>query len=269
MRRVLGVAVLAVVASGCLSHGMKQTASTMGKGNVAGGVELDVDGIVFTGLGGGNLFYPKFNGHVRFGLTDKLDLGVRAGSTLLEVQGKYMFTSPDSEFLVVSLSPALSGYFFTLGGTSAGAINIPITGLIGLKLGDHELVFGPRLTNQIVFLNLAGMGNVTGYVLSLGLSVGFALRLADFFMLIPEIAFTYPTVATLAASAGNMGGVGSVAGLNTFYVSFGLGATFGKFKPVKGAPKPALPPEEYENIPPPPPPPPPTEVPPPPPPPAG
>jgi hypothetical protein len=253
-----------LLACGCASLGRMETASTLGKGNVVGGVEttgyLDYyfDPAVPAQTGLTNpIIYPQVNGFVRFGLTDRFDLGLRGGSTLLEIETKVMFTDPDSALLALSLAPSLMGFYLpsvtSAGQTTPaiGLIGIPIPLLIGLKLGGHELVFGPRVVNQIVFYNDGRQSG--GYVLSVGTSVGFAARITQSFVLMPEISMLMPVFVSAATPFGTA----SVAGVGSIAFSAGLSCTFGKMKPRPGDATPPPAPEEAPAplVPPPPPPP--------------
>jgi hypothetical protein len=264
-----------------VSLGSVQTASTLGKGNFQGGVELTGEALFLTDSRlssssgfGTSIAYPTVNFAFRFGLTDSIDIGVRTGSTLLELQSKFLISDPNNPSFALSIAPALSGYFFSLGGVTAGGLNIPIPLLIGLKFGDHELVFGPRILNQIVLAGAntsSGSAGGGGYALSAGASVGFAARLGDYFILMPEAAIGVPLFTTVAASGGGQSVSQSQVNPGELQFSFTLGGVFGKMRrntqasesspppppPPPDSPPPPMPLPNPEGAPPPPPPPPP------------
>jgi hypothetical protein len=251
--------------------GSVQRAETLGKGNFEFGVEPGTwIGIVTNqALGDSNVYLPAFNLSARFGLSDRVDLGVKTGTTGLEGNAKFMLTDPANNF-VISLAPSIggAGIAASSGGTSAavGFVNIAVPVLIGLKFGEHELTFGPRLNNFLVF---AGAGTSSGVVYSFlpGVSVGFAARITDFFELMPEVAFGFPVAgAGTATSGGQSGSVAAITAGNSAILTFTVGVKFGRLKkhganaepPAETSPPPPPPvPAPDQSLPPPPPPPPP------------
>jgi hypothetical protein len=90
---------------------------------------------------------------------------------------------------------------------------------MGLRLGPHELVFGPRLVN--VLWVATGQGGGTVEIFGIGGSVGFAAQLTPGFCLLPEVAFNVPLTGQVSSSVGG----GSVT-FNGFGLTFGVGALF-------------------------------------------
>ncbi|MBK7857073.1 MAG: hypothetical protein IPJ65_00355 [Archangiaceae bacterium] len=262
-------------ASGCLTTGSVQRAETLGKGGFEIGVEPGVFGLAVTNssAGAGSTFLPAFNISGRFGIADRVDIGARIGSGLLEFNGKFMITDPANTSFALSLAPSVAG--FILGGSSsgggsalAGLLNFALPVLIGLRFGEHELVFGPRLNNVVIFAGGTG-GSGSIYVFLPGVSAGFAIRATDFFEIMPEVSLAYPVAASAAVSNGS-GLNSAVAGLgNGLVLNFGVGFKFGKLKRADSAPPappppgpdemapPPVPPPTNDAAPPPPPPPPP------------
>ncbi|MBL8956765.1 MAG: hypothetical protein JNK82_38685 [Myxococcaceae bacterium] len=253
MRNVLVVSVVSVVAlcgSGCITIGAAQPASTMGKGNVNGGVEANVWGY---STGNGIGIPPSVSGVIRFGVSDHVDLGVRLGLNGAELQGKFMLTDPNSERFVFSLAAMAQGFFFPqLTGVNTstpnfGSLAFPVVAMFGIKLGNHELVFGARETSQLYFTRDAFPGAPTTqiFAVNLGVSAGIALRLGESFIMMPELALQGP----VWASARNL--FGNANEFNTPLVRFtaGMSFIFGKMKPRQNLPPP---PVEYERQPPPP-----------------
>jgi len=240
MLRLLTVAA-AVLSTGCLTIGASQPASTMGKGNIQGGVEGQFWGNVTSQSG--LLWLPNVAGHLRFGVSDHVDLGVRAGFNGLELQGKFMLTDPESTFVFSLITTPQGGYLpgtsnMMTGMTTAhlGRFAVPFGGLFGIKLGNHELVFGAREVNDLYFLrdNFPGAPTTQVFLIGLGASAGIALRLGNSFILMPEFAIQAPIWASVTSRFGT----GSAFGTPGIQFSAGVTCIFGKMKPRRDAPPP-------------------------------
>jgi hypothetical protein len=218
---------------GCASMSSMQTADTLGKGRVQGAVEVGVQGLTASANGSSaGIFYPHIDGAVRFGVSDSIDLGLRAGFSFLELQGKFLLTTPGDPNLAISVAPSIGGIFLgggTSGPTSSVALlNIALPVLIGFKFnGGHELVLGPRLQDWLVFAGGAGAGNLFGA----GASVGFAWRLTDGFALMPELSAVLPFLGS--AVAGTSSGTGVTSGIAIY--QFKLGFLIGRGRQLKSA----------------------------------
>ncbi len=101
----------AMVGSGCLSIGGVQRAETLGKGHF----QIALEGGGLASLDRSPTLQPTVDVAGRYGVHDRIDLGVRIGSTGLELQSKFLLNEPSGSTLV-SLAPALPGIF--LGGFS-------------------------------------------------------------------------------------------------------------------------------------------------------
>ena len=231
MKRGLCAQLIAAVAtfigaSGCLSMGTVQTADTLGKGHFQVAIEPGIYG-ASVGTAAGVL--PHFDVAFRYGLTERFDLGVRTGSSMLELQTKFLFTDPQSDLLAMSLAPTIGGVYLPLpatGTTPASTttfFNIGIPLLVGLKhFNGNEVTFGPRINNT--FLVASGTGGGLIYLFGVGGSVGYAFAFGETFKLLPEFAVNFPVAATAATSAGSAGSAG-FAGL---IYQFKLGIIFGR-----------------------------------------
>lgn len=190
---------------GCMAIGSVQTAQTLGKGNYEVSIEPGVYGAAASGS---VVPFASFNVGFRVGVSDRVDLGGRVGTTLGEFQTKFLLTDPENENFALSLAPAIGGFGFgtSLGGV--GVLNIPLPVLIGFKFGQHELTLGPRLQNMFIF-GSAGAGSTeasaSAYVLMAGTSVGFGAQLGERFRLLPEIAIAGPIYSSSSASASGGG----------------------------------------------------------------
>jgi hypothetical protein len=241
----------ALVITGCASFSSVQTADTLGRGRIQAAVEPGLWGAVST-QGPGVI--PHVDGAVRFGVSDRVDLGVRAGMSFLEFQSKFQFTEPSNPLVAVSIAPTLGG-LFTNGssdGSAAGILNVALPVLIGVKFGGNQLVLGPRAQGFFIFAN----GNAVP-IIAVGSSVGFMWRLTDNFGLMPEVAVLAPVVGANEAAM-------LFRGLNTggAFVQFKVGILFGRMRPLDGDLRPRAPrdqqpvtaPETWEPLPAPPPP---------------
>ena len=214
----IGGCFLALGATGCLSGaGMVQTAQTVGQGGYELSLDPGVNAYFNPSTAGA---YPM--GHVafRYGVTDRVDLGVRLGSSLAEVQTKFLLTDPANETIAVSLAPA-AGALFTFG---FNGINIVLPLLIGFKFGPHELTLGPRLQNGFVFApDLSAQSRFN--LFNAGLSLGFAAPVSEKFRILPELSILKPLAVT------PLGGQDSLDGgpiePETILFSANLGFQFG------------------------------------------
>ncbi len=254
------VVVLLSLSAGCASVGNVQRADTLGKGNVQASLEPGVQAV-----SAGGLFapYPHLDGSVRYGVTESIDLGLRAGWSFLEAQAKFLLTKPGDPKLAVSIAPTFGGIALGLGSGTIGSLHFAAPVLIGFKFGANELVLGPRLQGYYVF---AGSSTTSGggiLVLGPGATIGIALGLGERFTLMPEIGFAVPVIGSVSS----IGGATSAgAGLGGFVTQFKLGVMFGKQRGAieeQPAEEPPELPRRNEPPPPPPPPPPPAVMPPP------
>lgn len=247
--------VYAAFASGCVSYGSAQKADTLGKGNLQVGIEPGATGILLPATPATPATFgvlPTFNGSLRYGLSDTADLGVRVGTTLIELSGKFLLTDPSNEALAISLVPSVMGAYIGIGGSGAsasfGTANIQIPALIGIKFGQgSELVIGPRLNNALYFGGASGGGSGGSgvvYELLVGGSVGAAFQLTDFFGLMPEFSAMVPVVTTVATNTGSASASGPGVGPR---FGFSLNFLLGRGRSAK---------PDSSDVPPPPPPPP-------------
>jgi hypothetical protein len=211
-------AFLAWAAMGCNAAGMVQTAQTLGKGGWEVSVDPGVNGVFGLPVAG-----PIIHGAFRYGVTDKVDLGLRVGSNIAEFQSKFLLTEPENPTIAVSLAPAIGAYYEPLSFGLFSSLNVPVPVLIGFKFGQHELTLGPRLQNNVYFFPITDGGRF--YVLSAGLSLGFAAQLGETFRMLPELSVLTPLM--ISGSDGNGGTESTPLGVGAFSFSFNLGLQFG------------------------------------------
>jgi hypothetical protein len=242
--RTFFVAAGVTLLSGCASLSNLQTADTLGRGNFQVGVEPGVlsAGSYGVPLGNGNpAWLPHVDVAARFGVSEGVDLGLRAGLSFLELQGKFLFTRPGDRHLAVSFAPTAGGLLINTSTSSIGGVlNVALPVLIGIKTaGGSELVIGPRLQNLVL---LPSAGSAV-YGVGAGLSLGFAVRFTDNFALLPEVSAVLPVYG--AAAFASQFQSSSLTGSGLFFLQFKLGVLVGRFRPVAinaPPPPPAIPP---------------------------
>ena len=159
--------------SGCFQYGSVQTAATNGQGRFEGGLEpgirtvLEKDDMAQV---------SNVTASLRYGVHDRVDVGLRLGQNAYDIHGKVMFTPAESPVLV-SFAPA---FFIDQYGNYA--INAPA--LVGLRLKQHELTLGPRI---LLGADPVSLGLANGEKFAFGSSIGFAARLTQNFKLLPEL----------------------------------------------------------------------------------
>lgn len=249
----------ALAVTGCASISNLQMADTLGRGGFQVGIEPGVWAATSTNPATSTstsnaAWLPHVDVSARFGVSEGVDLGLRAGMSFLELQSKFLFTKPGDKHLAVSIAPTIGG--LVLGGSSntsssiGGILNIGLPVLIGIKTSNgSEFVIGPRLQSMVLFAGATTGGAVVG--LGAGSSVGFAWRLSDNFGLMPEVSVVVPLVGAAAFSSQIT--TGSALGTGILMFQAKLGLLIGKFRPlnndVRQAPRTPPPPPRYSNQP--------------------
>lgn len=247
------------VVTGCASISNVQMADTLGRGGFQVGIEPGVWAATSTNPATSTstsnaAWLPHVDVSARFGVSEGVDLGLRAGMSFLELQTKFLFTKPGDRHLAVSLAPTIGG--FVLGGSSTtssslgGILNVGLPVLIGIKTSNgSEFVIGPRLQSLILFAGTSAGGAVFG--LGAGTSVGFAWRISDNFGLMPEASVVVPLVG--AAAFSSQVTTGSALGTGLLMFQAKLGVLIGRFRPLnqdlQQAPRTPPPPPRYTNPP--------------------
>lgn len=235
-------------ASGCASVGNVQRADTLGKGNYQVGLE---PGVQFGSVGGTTAPYPHLDASFRFGVGEGVDLGVRAGWSFLEAQGKFLLTRPGAPGVMASLAPTFGGIFIGAGGAGAGLLHFALPCLIGIPFGNHELVLGPRVQGYYGFASASGAGGGGALVILPGATVGFAFQVTETIAIMPEFGLVVPVLGAVNATGmPTMAGAGLGGGL---LGQFKLGILIGKKRKLaeEDLPPPPPPPGDSSNEPPP------------------
>jgi hypothetical protein len=197
------------LAVGCSSLSPVQTADTLGKGHFQFAIE--------PGLWGANVLvdrraWPFTYSHVdlafRYGASDRLDLGARIGSSLVELQSKILLTPPDHPYLAISLAPSLMPLSIRMGDVDNGGQftqwTLPV--LVGIKTeSGTEFVLGPlvRLTH---FFSTPTGDSSSNNILSFGGSLGCAVRVSKGFRVMPEVGISLPVRSRSSKEQGDRGG---------------------------------------------------------------
>lgn len=241
MRNLTWCWTLAVLSLSCASVGNVQRADTIGKGNFQVGLE---PGVQVAQSGGLVAPYPHLDASFRFGVSDGVDLGLRAGWSFLEAQGKFLVTKPGDPKLAVSIAPTIGGLSLGIGGAAIGLLHFALPALIGFKFGDNELVLGPRLQGYYVFAAASGTGGGGALLLGTGATIGYAFQVSETVSIMPELGVVVPVFG----SAGATGSTGASG--------FGIGGIVGQFKLgiLIGKRRKSIDPEDDLTPPPPPPP---------------
>jgi len=232
------IALVGALGTGCASVSHVQTADTLGEGRFQFAFEPGVGGAALVGgseSGVVSAYYPHVDMSLRYGVTDQVDLGVRLGSSLAELQSKFLLTQPSDPLKAISLAPSVSGAFF---GASSDEVawsylNVSVPVLLGFKSrGGSELVLGPR----VMWTRLAGEvadENAAINIISLGASVGYAIRVTEGFRLMPEVAYSMPVIGEVSARRSNSEALSGFAG---GIAQFKLGFLFGAGRPIRRGP---------------------------------
>lgn len=177
--------------AGCASLGSTQTADTVGAGRLQVGVEPGVTALPRASNERPSLT-PLVDVSLRYGAAERLDLGLRVGQSGLGLETKVMLT-PRAWPVLVSLAPTLSaklepaGEPVALVGQTFGAA-LPL--LVGVRLGPHQLVLGPRVQGFVFLPNDAAATPFR--VLMAGGSLGVAVRVSRAVAVMPELAVLLP-----------------------------------------------------------------------------
>lgn len=180
---------------------LTQTALTNGKGRLQVAPEL---GAVVTGFDERQTVLPSVGLSARYGVTSRLDLGLRLGPGLVELQSKVLLIDPGVrrlDAIALSVAPTLAVSFANVAGVGPfyGRAVLPV--LLDVPVGRERFVFGARLAQVVAPADATGLNQ--GWELSGGVSVGFALSLGEVVQVIPEVGLDAPLAgrATLLPGA--------------------------------------------------------------------
>lgn len=206
--------------TGCATLGTFQSAETLGQGNWEVGIEPSMWGAAAEG---GSVFYPHAGVSARVGVSERIDIGGRVGSTGIELTGKFGITEPEAN-VPISVAPSIGGMAITAGGASLAVIAVHVPVLFGVPIGENELVVGPKLHVWSVGAGAPGSSASAG-IWSVGGSVGYAARVGRSVRLIPEFALVKPLFVVGSAN-GSTESLGVEA--NGALMQIGLGIVIGR-----------------------------------------
>ncbi len=188
----------AFLASGCATFGTMQTASTVGRGHTRVALEPSMWGAATPD---GTALVPVVTLSAEHGLSDQVDIGGRVGTSGFELWGKLQLTPPLSP-VILSLAPSAGGFALVGSGGGGGILFFQLPVLVGIRVGGSELVLGPKIHDWML-IGSSGGTNGSGNLVSVGGTLGFALRLGPGFRIMPEIAVLRPVVASVTAGTGD------------------------------------------------------------------
>ncbi|MBL8918975.1 MAG: hypothetical protein JNJ54_08970 [Myxococcaceae bacterium] len=213
--------------SGCVALSSVQPADTLGRGRLQVGIEPGLSAAVTPRAP--LLPQPVMDVSLRFGALERLDLGARLGQSGLEVSTKVMLT-PRRSPVLVSVAPALGGTVLLAGDTPAvvgQSFSAALPLLLGLRLGPHQLVLGPRA--QLMVVVASDPNQPALRALLVGGSLGVALHVSRAVTVLPELA-----VAPVVLRDGALPpGVPGVTGGEGVPVQLRLGVLLGEPQPVE------------------------------------
>ena len=127
-----------------------QTAETTGAGNFELGIEPGVPGVIITSVED-----TPFSGFFDFSVSAatasrRASTWVRASVPPGPSSSKVRLSQDDATVLL-SLAPTVGGFALGAGGIGAGFINWKLPPILGIPLGDHQIVLGPRVSGTTIF----------------------------------------------------------------------------------------------------------------------
>ena len=176
---------------GCATMGTFQNAETLGKGKWEVGIEPSMWGAASESA---TVMYPHAGVSARVGLSDRIDVGGRVGSSGIELSGKFGLTDRESN-VPVSIAPSVGGLALGAGSTSFSIIALQVPVLVGLRMGENEVVLGPKVHLWSFGASVDNSG-ASAAIWSLGASAGYSARVGPTVRLIPELAVLRPIVVT-------------------------------------------------------------------------
>lgn len=219
----LAVSSCALVLFGCPSMSTMNTARTLDAGEFR---FIAAPGVSRVSLGAEPLVQPQVELGGRFGITDDVEVGAKLWVPGYSLDAKIaLLRAPSKDSgMDLSINPGLS-YIGGISGTRTGGgatlhvatVFLPV--LIGFNTGGgDQLVLGPRLIDQL-WLGSDDEGSTINLIYA-GSSIGYAWKVSDSVMIMPELS-----VATLLV--GTLTGFGTDVGTNTLWVQGGIAILLG------------------------------------------
>lgn len=169
------------------------------------------------------LIAPQLELGGRYGITDRIEVGgkIWLPGAQTDVKVALLDKGRDEGGLRLALDPSLAyigGFEGTPdGGATLHVITTTLPLLVGWRWGEHELVVGPRVVDQV----WTGTGDtLTANIVAVGSSLGFAWYVGNGITLTPEVS-----VGAIISQA--LESFGSKFGLGGTLWQANLGVTFG------------------------------------------
>jgi hypothetical protein len=260
-----GVLVLALPLTGCASFSTFGLARTLNHGAVQGWVAPSGGGAVATSSGTSvGIGYPFLEGGARYGITDNVEIGGKLGFNGITLESKFAVVRAPTMDSGVNLSIAPQVGFIGYGAsggtgsdnasTFVAVLTAQLPILFGIDVGGHEIVFGPRIVDQVLFGAVSSgsnSGSGTANLLYVGGSIGVAFRASASVRILPEIAIGVPVYASDSdVGSSSFGGLIFQGG-----IGFLFGSSDQYERPAPPPPPPVMQPPPVAPPPPPPPPP--------------
>ena len=200
-QRILFVALAVIPLAGCASISTMTTARTLNQHEhqffaafeVAGSPDKKLQKVVNGAL--------EWEIGARYGLTDRVELGLRIFTAGAQLEPKFaLLRAPSNESGVdLALAPSV-GFtnFYMSGGDMAGAVHHnTIYGVLPLLFGGnfaggHQLVIGAKLMDWELLPDGTGDSPRPANAVYLAASLGFGIQATRWLRIIPEISFAYP-----------------------------------------------------------------------------
>ncbi len=179
----------AVLATACASVTSGQRAETLGKGGKSVALETSYRATIERDT---VLAFPLLGVTARYGVTDRIDAGVRLGSAGLGIQGKFRLR--DSERSVLSLAPTIDWVHAYDDGVGFDAVETALPLLAGFRIRpDLQLIASARAHSSLLE---SDFGRPTSlHTLGVGAAVGVAVQ-TQLGWVLPEFGVLWPFLVT-------------------------------------------------------------------------
>ena len=183
-----GFALLTGSVGGCtFTHASPiMTADMAGTRHMEAAVE---PGASFVAQDGQEVFWPRGSVALRYGLGPRFDLAARVGAGGVQLGGRLALGDPDARRLSLAFAPMISSGQRGIGAYGGSAI-LPV--LIGIPLGDHQLVIGPHLQGWTITEVLQDNRRSWVSWVGPGGGLGLAIAAGERLRILPEITAFAP-----------------------------------------------------------------------------
>jgi hypothetical protein len=195
--------------SGCVSTGMARTVDP-GKLQVS----------LSPGIQGNSAFIPQAELAVRYGVSERVDVGARLFLPGAEVDARFaLLRAPSLKSGVdLTLAPSLA-YVYPFTTSNRGIVFPSLPLLVGINLGGSQLVLGPRVGYGIVLEQTPTYqgdpytpGNFADNFVA-GSSLGLAIPIGQVFRIVPEVSVLHRLGSPFGSTTTALhGGIGLVFG---------------------------------------------------------